>query len=98
MAFHDEGRRLRALASDPDIQIFHSAHAQIRMGGRKVPRYVVERIIGAGSVIDVECPLGREERWKVQGTDTDGHTIHVVLIPREAEIEIVVVTVITPDA
>lgn len=96
MAFHDEGRRLRALASDPDIDIFFSVHARRRMGERKVAKFVVERIIGAGSVIDVECPLGGEERWTAQGMDADGRAIHVVLIPREAEIEIDVITVITP--
>jgi hypothetical protein len=96
MAFHDEGRRLRALASDPDIQIFYSGHAELRMAEREISRFVVDRIIRAGSVIDVECPLGSDERWKAQGMDTNGRTIHVVLIPHEAEIEIDIITVIAP--
>lgn len=101
MAFHDEGRRLRALASDPDVLILippegPRGHARQRMRERRISRATVERILKAGAVIEVERPLRGEERWKAQGTDVDGNIIHIVIIPRETEIEIEVITVFEP--
>lgn len=98
MAFHEEGRRLRALASDPAVLIFippegPRGHARRRMRERGILTATVERILKAGAVIQVEHPLRGEERWTAQGTDADGNIIHVVVIPRETEIEIEIVTV-----
>lgn len=78
---HDERRRLRGLVDDPDTLILLRSHADRRMAERDISRLVAERIVRAGKVIAIETEVSGEERWRVEGFDTDGRVIAVVCAP-----------------
>lgn len=88
--FHFEGRKLRALASSPDVTIYFTAHAEQRMRERGVSRIDIQSILRTGTVAEVQG----DGRWLAQGRDQDGRTIRVVVVAEEREIEITIITVI----
>jgi hypothetical protein len=91
--FHDERRRLRDLVADPDTLILPRPHAVRRMAERNVSRLVAERLVGTGKVVAVETEVSGEERWSVEGADTDGHAITVVCVPNFDDRLVEIVTV-----
>ena len=83
----------RGLVADPDTQItLRSPHADRRLIERDISRLVAERIVRAGKVVAIETEVGGEERWRVEGTDTDGRTIAVVCVPDFDDLLIEIVT------
>jgi len=91
--YHDEARRLRTLASNENVLVFFSPHAEGQMAKRKISKIDIMSILKRSSVVNSEF-VDYEERWTAQGPDADGRVIHVVGVARERELSIDVVTAI----
>ncbi len=93
-AYHDQGARLRNLATEPGVLVFYRLpHAERRMRKRGISKPDVKSTLMAGAVVNVEWDVF-EERWTVQGHDKDGRLIRVVVVVNEEKCEIDVVTVL----
>lgn len=83
VVYHDEARRLRALAVDPGVDFAFWRHAEIEMRKDRIDRTDILSICKRGSVIRNELHRGSEWRWTAQGRDCDGRLIEVVVIADE---------------
>jgi len=93
--FENEGSRLRELARDPNVLIIFTKHAQDRMRERSVSRIDIQSILKRCSVVKFEESRW-EETWRAEGKDRDGRVLQVEVVPYERELEIKIITVITP--
>ena len=90
-AHHDEGRRLRELASRPDVHFRFREHALDEMAKDGITILDVRSMLRRCSVVRVEQNRF-EETWNAEGSDTDGKRMTVVVVANEDMIAIKVVT------
>ena len=90
--FHDEGRRLRALACRDGVTVAFGPHAEREMRKDRLTRVDVLSILRRCSVIGCELHL-LEWRWTASGRTCDGELVEIVCVIEEEKIRIDVVTV-----
>lgn len=90
-AHHDEGRRLRKIATAPGVLISYTDHALERMAERGISRLDVRHVLKTGFVARVEMNKG-EETWNVRGTDLDERDLEIVIVAYDEVIRIKVIS------
>jgi len=88
---HDETRRLKALAADPNVRFKWTGHALKEMTKDQIYRDDVKSVLKKGLVHRVEYNQF-EETWNCRGADLDGRKIEVVVVVYDGEVCIKVVT------
>jgi hypothetical protein len=89
--YHDEGSRLRKLASNKSTKWKFSDHALCEMSKDKVTRSSVQSMLKNCRVVRVEQNRFKEV-WNAEGFDRDGNTITAVINVYECSLVIKVVT------
>lgn len=89
--YHDEGRRLRTLASKPDVRFRFRDHALDEMAKDGITMLDVRSMLRRCSVVRAEQNRF-EETWNADGSDADGRRMTVVVVAYEDTITIKVVT------
>jgi hypothetical protein len=90
--YHDEARRLRALANVDGLTVAFSPHAEQKMKLNGLTRVDVLSILQICSVIRCELHC-LEWRWTARGRTCDGETVEIVCVAKEELIRIDVITV-----
>ncbi|WP_299436760.1 DUF4258 domain-containing protein [uncultured Rhodospira sp.] len=91
MPYHDETRRIHALARDPATRWKWTGHAEARMRERDISRLDVRTVLQRGAVVRVEQPRF-EVTWNVRGRDGDGRPLEIVVVARDDALFVTVIT------
>lgn len=93
--FHNEGARLRKLASNAGVSYKWREHALAEMVKDDINKTEIINLLKRCKVVRVEQNRF-EETWNAEGCDVDGNPIVVVLVVYEEHMTIKVVTAWRP--
>jgi hypothetical protein len=89
--YHDEGRRLRAVAKDRLVRFAYTTHALAELRKDQLTKVDVEFVLKRAAIVGIGSSKG-EETWNAQGRDTDERLVEIVIVLYEYEKKIKIVT------